>query len=242
MSGHSKWSTIKHKKAAIDAKRGKIFSKLVKEITIAAKVGGADLSANIRLRTAVEKAKSNSMPSKNIESAIKKGTGDKAGLDYEEVVYEGYGPHGVALMVHCLTDNKNRTVSNIRSILSKNGGNLGEGGSVAWQFEKKGTFYIARDVLDEEAILEISLDLGSEDVLVSEEGYVVLTSVETFGVVLEGLKQRDIPLINAEITMEAKNTVGVSKEVGEKISHLVELLDDLEDVQSVSSNEKIASS
>ena len=190
MSGHSKWSTIKHKKAAIDAKRGKLFSKLVKEIAISAKIGGGDLGANIRLRAAVEKAKASSMPSKNIENAIKKGTGEKDSLHYEEMVYEGYGPDGVAILVHCLTDNKNRTVSDVRSAFGKHGGNLGETGSVSWQFEKKGVLYVEKTEIDEETLMEDALEAGSEDVVASEEGFMIVTAPNVYSKVVEHFQRK----------------------------------------------------
>ena len=239
MSGHSKWSTIKHKKAAIDAKRGKLFSKLAKEIAIAAKMGGGDVAMNVRLRSAVEKAKSNSMPSRNIENAIKKGTGDKEGLRYEEVTYEGYGPYGVAIMVECLTDNKNRTVSSVRSLFSKHGGSLGESGSVAWQFEKKGVIFITQESVEEEALMTLILEVGAEDMITSQEGYMVMTDPSAFNEVLEAIKEKGVATVSAEVTMHPKNTLDISKQAGEKIIQLVGLLDDLDDVQSVSSNEAI---
>ena len=239
MSGHSKWSTIKHKKAAADAKRGKLFSKLVKEIAVAARMGGDNLSSNIRLRSAVNKAKEASMPSKNIENAIKKGAGNKDGVIYEEVVYEGYAPGGVAILVQCLTDNKNRTVSEVRSIFGKNGGNLGESGSVAWQFEKTGTVYIERSVIPEEKIIEEALEAGSEDVISNLEGYVIKIKPEQFESLIKALQQKEISIVNSEIEMYPKNFVTVSKETGEKILKLTQLLDDLDDVKSVSSNESI---
>ncbi len=237
MSGHSKWSTIKHKKASADAKRGKLFSKLVKEITVAARIGGDNLSSNIRLRSAVNKAKEASMPSKNIENAIKKGAGNKDGVKYEEVVYEGYAPGGVAILVQCLTDNKNRTVSEVRFTFGKNGGNLGENGSVAWQFEKVGTVYIERSVISEEKIIEEALEAGSEDVISNQEGYVIKVKPDQFESLVEALKKKQISIVNSEIEMYPKNFVTVSKEIGEKILKLTQLLDDLDDVQSVSSNE-----
>ena len=238
MSGHSKWSTIKHKKAALDAKKGKLFSKLVKEITVAARISGGDVNTNIRLKAAVEKAKSSSMPSKNIENAIKKGIGTKEGIAYEEVVYEGYGPYGVAILIKCLTDNKKRTVSDIRAILSKHGGSLGENGSVAWQFDKKGVIYIHGEGVDEEDLLRLSLKVGAEDMGKVAEVYRILTAPNDLSDVVKELKEENMELLSAEVTMHAKNSIKVSRQRGDKIAVLVELLEDLEDVQAVSTNEE----
>ena len=238
MSGHSKWSTIKHKKGALDAKRGKLFSKLVKEITVAAK-GGGDPDTNPRLRTAILKAKSASMPAKNIENAIKSGTGEKEGVTYQEITYEGYGPSGVAILVECLTDNKNRTVSEVRSTFSKNGGNLGENGSVAWQFEKKGIINIEKSVIPEEELMEIALDFGADDVSVENEGYTIKTDPSDFHTVHEKFKSKEIDIINAEVAMVPKNFVKIPSEQAEKVEKLLNILDDLDDTQSVSSNEEV---
>lgn len=239
MSGHSKWSTIKHKKGALDAKRGKLFSKLAKEITVAAKTGGGDPTTNLRLKTAILKAKSSSMPSKNIENAIKSGTGEKEGLVYAEVTYEGYGPAGIAILVECLTDNKNRTVSEVKSTFNKNGGSMGESGSVAWQFEKKGIIQIEKKEIEEEELFNIVIEAGAEDIEVSEEGYIVKTDPSSFHIVAEIIKEKEIPTVNQEITMIAKNLVEVDEQKYESLQKLIEKLDDLDDVQSVSSNEKL---
>lgn len=239
MSGHSKWSTIKHKKGALDAKRGKIFSKLAREITVAARMGGGDPQSNIRLRTAILKARSLSLPNKNIENAIKSGTGDKDGANYEEVVYEGYGPEGVAILLECLTDNKNRTVAAVRAILSKNGGNLGESGSVAWQFEKKGLINIERSVIGETELMDVALNLGAEDVEVEDEGYTVVTQMSDFHQIHEKLKEAVPSIANAELAYVAKNEVPLTEEKAQKVERVIGLLDDLDDVQSVASNETI---
>ncbi len=239
MSGHSKWSTIKHRKGAQDAKRGRLFSKLVKEITVAAKIGGSEQNSNIRLRAAVLKAKAASMPSKNIDNAIKKGSGEgKDAVDYQEIVYEGYAPNGIAVLVECLTDNKNRTVSQVRATFSKNGGNLGESGSVAWQFEKKGIIQIEKEKAQEEELIEVAIDSGAEDVKVEPEGFTVLTDTKDFYPVYEKLKE-SFEIANAEVGTVAKNSVDVDQGTYEKVTKLTNALDDLDDVQSVNSNEKL---
>src|SRR5713226_987670 len=207
MSGHSKWSSIKHKKAARDAKRGKLFTKLIKEITIAARLGGGDMNANPRLRTAVTTAKAQSMPNDNIDRALKKGTGELGGGQLEQVAYEGYGPGGVALMLDVLTDNRNRTVSDIRFILSKAGGNLGESGCVAWMFHRRGVITIERGAADEDKLIELALDLGADDVVGDDDSYQVLTSPEKFGGVRDALEAAKLPIAGAELTMMPENTV-----------------------------------
>lgn len=239
MSGHSKWATIKHRKGLADAKRGKLFSKLAKEITIASRLGGGDLNANPRLRTAVTTARSSSMPSKNIENAIKKGTGEsKEGIDYTEISYEGYGPHGVAVMVECFTDNKNRTVAELRTLFSKNNGSLGETGSVSWQFDKKGVIHIEKERVEEDKITELALELSAEDIRSEVEGYVIYTTVDSFHEINESLQAQEIPIANAEITLVPKNTVSITAEQTETINRFIEVLEDHEDVKSVSSNEE----
>ncbi len=239
MSGHSKWATIKHRKGLADAKRGKLFSKLAKEITIASRLGGGDLNANPRLRTAVTTARSSSMPSKNIENAIKKGTGEsKEGVDYTEISYEGYGPHGVAVMVECLTDNKNRTVAELRTLFSKNNGSLGETGSVSWQFDKKGVIHIEKERVEEDKITELALELSAEDIRIETEGYVIYTTVDSFHEINESLQTQEVPIANAEITLVPKNTVSITAEQTETINRFIEVLEDHEDVKSVSSNEE----
>jgi YebC/PmpR family DNA-binding regulatory protein len=240
MSGHSKWSTIKHKKGAKDAKRGKIFTKLIKEITVAARLGGGDIKFNPRLRTAVLTARQNSMPADNIERAIKKGTGELEGVAYEEVTYEGYGPGGVAILVQTLTDNRVRTVAEIRSILTKHGGNMGAAGSVAYIFTKRGLIAIERKGIDEDKVMEIALEAGAEDVREAGDLLEVLTTPETFDDVREALGKANIASASAEITMIPSSTVNVSGQNAQTLLKLLELLEDNDDVQSVSSNMDIA--
>jgi len=241
MSGHSKWSTIKHKKAAKDAKRGKLFTKLIKEITVAARMGGGDVNSNPRLRTAVTAAKAASMPNDNIDRAIKKGTGDLEGVAYEEIQYEGYGPGGAAILAQVVTDNKNRTVSEIRHLFSKHGGNLGETGCVAWMFDKKGVITVEKSQIDEERLLAIVLDAGAEDVREEEEIFEVVTRPEEFETVKEKLESANVPLASAQVTMVPKNTVPVDGKHVEQILKLTEELEDHDDVQSVSANFDIPS-
>ncbi len=236
MSGHSKWSTIKHKKAAKDAKKGKIFTKVIKEITVAARMGGGDINANPRLRTAVGAAKAVSMPNDNIDRAIKKGTGELEGVSYEEVQYEGYGPGGAAILAQVLTDNKNRTVSEIRHLFSKHGGNLGEAGCVAWMFDKKGLITVEKSQIDEDRLMGLALDMGAEDVKEEEGLFEVITSPEDFDKVKEKLEQDHVVLASAQVTMVPKNTVDVEAKHVEQILKLTEELEDHDDVQSVSAN------
>jgi YebC/PmpR family DNA-binding regulatory protein len=236
MSGHSKWSTIKHKKAAKDAKRGKLFTKLIKEITVAARMGGGDLNANPRLRTAINAARANSMPSDNIERAIKKGTGDLEGVHYEEVHYEGYGPGGVAVMATVLTDNRNRTVSEIRRIFTKHGGNLGESGCVAWMFHKRGTIAVEKSRADEERLLEIALEAGAEDVADSDDVFEVSTTPESFESVKEAVEKAGIPISSAEVSLVPQGTVSLTGSDAERTLKLLEELQDHDDVQDVASN------
>lgn len=240
MSGHSKWSTIKHKKGAKDAKRGKIFTKLIKEITVAARLGGGDIKANPRLRTAVLTARQNSMPADNIDRAIKKGTGELEGVTYEEVTYEGYGPGGVAILVQTLTDNRVRTVAEIRSMLTKHGGNMGAAGSVAYIFTKRGLIAIERKGIDEDQVMETALEAGAEDVREAGDLLEVLTTPETFDDVREALAKASIATASAEVTMLPSSTVNVSGQNAQTLLKLLELLEDHDDVQSVSSNMDIA--
>ena len=236
MSGHSKWSTIKHKKAAKDAKKGRLFTRLIKEITVAARVGGGDINANPRLRTAVITARANSMPSDNIERAIKKGTGELEGVSYEEIQYEGYGPGGAAILAQALTDNKNRTVSEIRRLFAKHGGNLGETGCVAWMFDKKGVVTVEKSQIDEDRLMGLVLEAGGEDVKDEGDLFEVVTQPEDFERVKEALDREKIPLASAQITMVPKNTVTVDEKHVEQILKLTEELEDHDDVQSVSAN------
>jgi len=236
MSGHSKWSTIKHKKAAKDAKRGKIFTKLIKEITVAARMGGGDINANPRLRTAVLTARSNSMPSENIDRAIKKGTGELEGVTYEEIQYEGYGPGGVAIIAQVLTDNKNRTVSEIRRMFTKHGGNMGETGCVGWMFDKKGILTVDKSQVDEDRLMDIALDAGAEDVRDEGEVFEVVTQPEDFEKVKERLDQEKIAIASGQVSLVPKNTVDVDAKNVEQVLKLSEELEDHDDVQNVAAN------
>jgi len=236
MSGHSKWSTIKHKKAAKDAKKGKLFTKFIKEITVAARMGGGDLNSNPRLRTAVTTARAQSMPGENIDRAIKKGTGELEGVTYEEIQYEGYGPGGAAIIAQVLTDNKNRTVSEIRRLFAKHGGNLGETGCVAWMFDKKGLIAIEKSQIDEERLMGIVLDAGAEDVRDEDDLFEVVTRPEDFHVVKDRLDQEKVVVASAQVTLVPKNSVDVDAKHVEQILKLTEELEDHDDVQSVSAN------
>jgi YebC/PmpR family DNA-binding regulatory protein len=237
MSGHSKWATTKHKKAATDAKRGKIFTKITKEITVAAKLGGGDPDGNPRLRTAVAKAKSVSMPAENIKRAIQKGTGELPGVSYEEVTYEGYGPNGVAIIVEVLTDNRNRTVSEIRNIFSKAGGNMGEAGCVSWMFHKKGYIVVARAKADEEKLMSLALDAGAEDMETEDDNFVITTAQSDFEKVKKALEDAGIPLEVAEVTMVPQTYVKIDGEkVAGQMMRLMEAIEDNDDVQNVYAN------
>ncbi len=236
MSGHSKWSTIKRKKGAADAKRGKVFSKLIKEITVSARMGGGDQSGNPRLRAAILAAKAENMPKDNIDRAIKKGTGDLEGAAYEETSYEGYGPGGVAILVQVLTDNKNRTVSDVRHIFTKNGGNMADAGSVAWLFDKKGFVVFDKGKVDEEALMEWALEAGVDDIREQENEWEVITSTEIFEQVRTALEKKQwIPQV-AEITMLPKNTITLEAKQAEQMLRMMEALEDHEDVQNVYAN------
>ncbi len=239
MSGHSKWSSIKHKKAATDARRGKIFTKLIKEITVAARLGGGDLDANPRLRTAVAAAKSENMPKDNIERAIKKGTGELEGVNYEESIYEGYGPGGAAVLVESLTDNKNRTVADVRSIFSKNGGSLGENGCVAWMFDKKGYIVVESAAVDEDALMEVALEAGAEDIREDDGNFEVITAPADFEAVKQAIEQASISYITAEITMLPQTTTNLVGKEAEQMVRLMEMLEDCDDVQKVYTNADI---
>ena len=239
MSGHSKWSSIKHKKAATDAKRGKIFTKLIKEITIAARLGGGDLDANPRLRSAVQAAKSENMPKDNIERAIKKGTGELEGVNYEESIYEGYGPGGAAVLVESLTDNKNRTVADIRSIFGKNGGNLGENGCVAWMFDKKGYIAVESKSVDEDVLMEAAIDAGAEDIKEDNSNFEIITAPGDFEAVKVAIDKASIVYIDAEITMLPQTTANLAGKEAEQMVRLMEMLEDCDDVQKVYTNADI---
>ncbi len=236
MSGHSKWSTIKHKKAAKDAKRGKLFTKLIKEITVAAKLGGGDLNANPRLRTAVNTARQNSMPTDNIDRAIKKGTGELEGVTYDEVVYEGYGPGGAAVLVMVMTDNRNRTVAEIRRLFTKHGGSMGESGCVGWMFHKKGVIAVDKNQIDEDRLMELALDAGADDVSSDDTNFIVTTTPDAFEAVRTALENAKLPIASAEVGMVPQNTLSLTGQQAEQTLKLVDELEDHDDVQDVASN------
>ena len=235
MSGHSKWNTIKRKKGAADAKRGAIFTRHSKEITFSARSGGGDIDMNPSLRLAVKKAKADNMPAANIDRAIKKGTGDLPGVKYEDYIYEGYGPGGVAIMMEIMTDNKNRTVPDIRHIMSKNGGNLGESGCVNWMFEKKGTISISKSNIDEESLLEISLELEIDDFNDEDEVIIITTSPEKFGEVSLQLEKEGFE-IEGEVGLSPINLVNIAGTEAKQLLQLLEKLEENEDIQKVYSN------
>lgn len=236
MSGHSKWSTIKRKKAAIDAARGKIFTKLNREIVTAARNGGGDPEANTRLRAAVDAARTANMPSANIERAIKRGTGEIEGVSYEEATFEGYGPGGVALFIEVLTDNRNRTVAEIRHVLTKHGGSLGEGGCVAWMFDLKGIIAVPRNGRSEDEVLEVALEAGAEDLATEEEAYHVTTAPSSLATVRDELQRKGMTIESAELVRVPQNTVKLEGKDAETMLRVMEALEDLDDVQRVSSN------
>ncbi|HDM09495.1 MAG: YebC/PmpR family DNA-binding transcriptional regulator [Deltaproteobacteria bacterium] len=236
MSGHSKWSSIKHKKGIADAKRGKIFTKLIREITVAARMGGGDPSGNPRLRAAIAAAKAENMPKENIERAIKKGTGELEGASYEEASYEGYGPGGVAVLVDCLTDNRNRTVAEVKHLFERHGGSLGEPGCVAWLFEKKGLIVIEKDKVDEEKLLDLALEAGAEDVKEGDSEFEVITEPGDFETVKRAIEDADIPYSVAEISMIPKNTVKLDGKKAQQMLSLMQALEDNDDVSHVYAN------
>ncbi|HSW62438.1 MAG TPA: YebC/PmpR family DNA-binding transcriptional regulator [Dissulfurispiraceae bacterium] len=238
MAGHSKWAQIKHKKAHTDAKRGKLFTKIVKELTIAARLGGGDADGNPRLRTAMEKAKEVNMPAENIKRAVMKGTGELPGTMYEEIMYEGYGPGGAAVLIETLTDNKVRTVSEIRFILSKNGGNLGESGCVGWMFEKKGYILIERSSADEDTLMTIALDAGAEDMKndPKETGFEIITAPEHLDTVRKAIEKNRFSIAAAEVTMLPKSYVALEGSAADQMLRLLDALEDNDDVQNVYSN------
>ncbi len=236
MSGHSKWSSIKHKKAAKDAKKGKLYTKLIKEITVAARMGGGDINANPRMRTAILTAKAASMPAENIDRAIKKGTGELEGVSYEEIVYEGYGPGGTAILVHVLTDNKNRTVSEMRRLFTKYGGNMGESGCVAWMFDKKGLITVDKGQVDEDRLIALVLDGGAEDVLEEDDIFEIVTPPQEFEKVRELLQRGNVAMVTAQVSMMPKSTVTLDKKFAEQALNLTSDLEDHDDVQSVAAN------
>jgi len=236
MSGHSKWHTIKHKKGAADAKRGKIFTRIIKELSVAARSGGGDVNMNPRLRTIVADAKANNMPRENIERAIRRGTGEEPGVIYEEITYEGYGPGGVALMIESLTDNKNRTVGEIRFMLGKYNGNLGAENSVAWMFQRKGHVLIEKGKVEEEKLLNLALESGAEDVNDDGSVWEIITPPETFEAVRDAIKAQGIEIGNAEVAMLPKNTVKIEGKEAQQMLKLMEAIEDHDDVQHVWAN------
>jgi len=236
MSGHSKWHSIKHKKGALDAKRGKLFTKFIKEITVAARSGGGDPDGNARLRKAIADAKAGNMPNDTIDRAIRRGTGEEEGVHYEEITYEGYGPGGVALLIQSMTDNRNRTVAEIRHIFSKNGGNLGESGSVGWMFEKKGYIVVSKNVKPEEELFDIAIEAGADDLRDDEDNFEIITSPENFDAVSNALKSAGIEPQVAEVEMVPQNYIRLEGSDARQMLKLMEALEDHDDVQKVSAN------
>ncbi len=236
MAGHSHWAGIKHKKALVDAKRGKLWSKLSKAIIVAAKTGGGDLDMNLRLRAAVDAAKAVSMPKDNIARAIKKGTGNLEGSIFEEIVYEGYGPNGVAVLCECLTDNLNRTAPEIRKLFEVAGGKLGKGGCVAWNFEKKGLFLVPGDKVDEDTLMELALEAGADDVKASGDKFEITCEVSAYQEVSEALAKAELEPEVSELSLIPKDTVDLDLDAAQKVLRLMERLDDHDDVQNVSAN------
>lgn len=240
MAGHSKWANIKHRKAAQDAKRGQMFTKLARQITVAVKEGGPDPEMNFRLRLAIDKARSVNMPNDNIERAIARGVGGQDGDNYEEIVYEGYGPNGVAIMMDVLTDNRNRTAGDVRHVLSKYGGNLGESGCVAWMFNKKGLIVIEKnESIDEDELMMAALEAGAEDIEAETDVFKIETDPSSFSEVKEALAEAGYEFLVAEVSMVPQNSVPISEEESEKIEKLIEALEELDDVQQVYTNYEI---
>ena len=239
MSGHSKWSTIKHKKGAADKKRAKIFTKLIKEITVAARMGGGDPAANPRLRHALSEANSQNMPKDTAERAVKKGTGDLEGVNYEEIIYEGYGPGGVAVLVECLTDNRNRTIAEVRSIFGKAGGNVGTDGCVAWMFDKKGLISVSKEHADEETLMDLALDAGAEDIIEETDSFDIITEPGDYDAVKDAIDAAEIKYELAEITMIPQNMTKLDGTEAEQMINFMEALDDSDDVQKFYSNADI---
>ncbi|GAB4231431.1 MAG: YebC/PmpR family DNA-binding transcriptional regulator [Acidobacteriota bacterium] len=236
MSGHSKWHSIRHKKAVVDARRGKIFTKLIKEISVAARLGGGDPASNPRLRAAIQAAKAANMPQDNIKRAIQKGTGELPGQQYEEATYEGYGPGGVAVFIEALTDNKNRTVAEIRHLFSKHGGNLGESGSVQWMFDRKGYIAVPKDQVSEEKLLEVALEAGAEDMQSAGDLYAIYTPFENFEAVREAIEKAGIPIEESSLTMVPQNEIRLEGKTAAQMLALMEALEDHDDVQHVYAN------
>jgi len=239
MSGHSKWHSIKHKKGAADAKRGKVFTRIIKELTVAARNGGGDPDTNPRLRTIIAEAKSVNMPADNIKRAVQRGTGELPGVSYDEITYEAYGPGGAALMIEVLTDNKNRTVGEMRHTLSKNGGNLGESNSVAWMFEKKGYIVVEKSKVDEEKLLSVAIDAGADDVRDDEDNWEVVSAPDSYQAVLDAIKGMGIEPAAAEIALLPKNYVKLEGKAAQQMIKLMEVLEEHEDTKKVWSNADI---
>ena len=236
MSGHSKWATIKRKKAATDAARGKVFTKIIKEITISARDGGGDPAGNPRLRLAIASAKASNMPQDNITRAIKKGTGELEGVHYEEITYEAYAPHGVAVMIECVTDNRNRTVAELRHMISKQNGNLGESGSVAWMFERKGVVTIARENHTEDELMEVVLDAGADDLKTEDEFFEVISSIENFEKVRKAIEDKKYKIESASLQQLAKQMVALDEKGAADIVRFLEAVEEHDDVQNIFSN------
>ena len=236
MSGHSKWATIKRKKASTDAARGKVFTKIIKEITISARDGGGDPAGNPRLRLAIASAKASNMPADNITRAIKKGTGELEGVSYEEITYEAYAPHGIAVMIECVTDNRNRTVAELRHMISKHNGNLGESGSVAWMFERKGVVTITKENHSEDDVMEIILDAGADDLKTEDEFFEVICSIENFEKVRKALEEKKYKIENASMQQIAKNLVELDEKASADVMKFLEVVEEHDDVQNIFSN------
>jgi YebC/PmpR family DNA-binding regulatory protein len=236
MSGHSKWHSIKHKKGALDAKRGKLFTKFIKEIAVAARAGGGDPAANARLRKAISDAKAGNMPNDTIDRAVRRGSGEEGGVTYEEITYEGYGPSGVALLIESMTDNRNRTVAEIRHIFSKNGGNLGESGSVSWMFEKKGYIVVDKTAKPEDELFELAIEAGADDLRDDEENFEIITAPDNFEQVLTAVKSAGIEPQVAEVEMVPQTYVKLEGQDARQMLKLMEALEDHDDVQKVSAN------
>ena len=236
MSGHSKWATIKRSKGKADAARGRIFNRLIREITVAARMGGGDINANARLRSAVTSARAQNMPGKNIENAVLKGTGKLEGVSYEEVTFEGYGPGGVALLIECMSDNRNRTVAEVRHVLTKHGGNLGQTNSVAWMFKSKGIILVPKEGITEDQLMEIALEAGADDLASDGDEFEITTSPESFETVKQALEKVNIKPSSAEITKIGENPVHLEGDNASKVIKLVEALDELDDTQHVFAN------
>lgn len=236
MAGHSKWAQIKRKKAVTDARRGQLWTRILKEVTVAARLGGGDPAGNPRLRSAIDDAKASNVPNDNIDRAVQRGTGELEGVDYEEAVFEGYAPGGVAVLVETVTDNRNRTVSELRHIFSRHGGNLAEAGSVAWQFERRGEIALDREQLDEEQFVELALELGVEDLSTDGEAYELYTTVDDFHTVLDRLEERDLAPVSRQLAMNAKAQVEPDADATSQALRLLEVLEEQDDVQHVWAN------